>query len=468
MSKNSVLCALLLYLRPDHYNSSRPMSFKEIVKSSGKTLLTTVGVTAIGFIISVLTARILGPEGRGLLSGALLIISLSSSIATCGLAYTYIYHRGAGQQFAQKRFVFLSALFIGLLAALLALVGLMFNHNVELREHLPLIIGFALITALQNYLINLTQMQPSLSFLNVTRIAGVLLNVTALGLLYLLLRPVDFVQILIGQLVCALLLIGLCLNWARSNVFSTAAPSQQQAAAPQAKTSQMLKYAFNQHGTVLVGLALTNFDKVYLLKVATIVEFGYYSLAFTTSRLIGVLYDAMNTALYSRYAGKEEGELSRSINMAFRFTLLPMLLLAALGAVLAPWLIHLVYGPKFASVTPTFIILMFECVISGAGWTLAQRFNAAGRPGLVLVRQLISIVPVVALLPFLPSENIAVYLALLMLLGASLRMAITLVIYPYVLHEPIPRLFPSADEVRKVIAMARAQWQRRMHKGESA
>ncbi|MGC8160097.1 hypothetical protein ACP3WZ_26590, partial [Salmonella enterica] len=44
---------------------------------------------------------------------ALLIISLSSSIATCGLAYTYIYHRGAGQQFAQKRFVFLSALFIG-------------------------------------------------------------------------------------------------------------------------------------------------------------------------------------------------------------------------------------------------------------------------------------------------------------------------------------------------------------------
>ncbi|MFX7748053.1 hypothetical protein ABTK03_21980, partial [Acinetobacter baumannii] len=77
-----------------------------------------VGVTAIGFIISVLTARILGPEGRGLLSGALLIISLSSSIATCGLAYTSIYHRGAGQQFAQKRFVFLSALFIGLLAAL--------------------------------------------------------------------------------------------------------------------------------------------------------------------------------------------------------------------------------------------------------------------------------------------------------------------------------------------------------------
>ncbi|MGC8035804.1 hypothetical protein ACP3WA_27290, partial [Salmonella enterica] len=68
---------------------------------------------------------------------------------------------------------------IGLLAALLALVGLMFNHNVELREHLPLIIGFALITALQNYLINLTQMQPSLSFLNVTRIAGVLFNVTA-------------------------------------------------------------------------------------------------------------------------------------------------------------------------------------------------------------------------------------------------------------------------------------------------
>jgi O-antigen/teichoic acid export membrane protein len=442
------------------------MSFKEIVKSSGKTLLTTVGVTAFGFVISVLTARMLGPEGRGLLSGALLIVTLSSSVAACGLAYSYIYHRGAGQRFGQKRFVFLSALFIGALAAALALGGLLFNHDPQLHRHLALITVFAAITALQNYLVNLTQMQPSLSFLNVTRIAGVLFNLISLLLLFLAFRPVDFVYVLTGQLVCALALIALCLHWARGNVFRPLehAPAE---APRHASSGHLLKYAFNQHGTVLIGLALTNFDKVYLLKVGTIVEFGYYSLAFTTSRLIGVLYDAMNTALYSRYAGKDEKELSRNINIAFRLTLLPMLVLAGIGALLSPWLIQLVYGPKFASVTPTFIVLMFECVVSGAGWTLAQRFNAAGRPGLVLVRQLISVLPVVALLPLLPKENISVYLSLLMLLGATLRMGITLAIYPYVLKEPIPPLVPSREEIQKVLASLRSRWHAwRVGKGE--
>jgi O-antigen/teichoic acid export membrane protein len=446
------------------------MSFKEIVKSSGKTLLTTVGVTAIGFFISVLTARMLGPEGRGLLSGAVLIVTLSSSVAACGLAFSYIYHRGAGQQFHQKRFVFLSALFIGALAAVLALGGLLFNHDPQLRGHMALITGFALVTALQNYLVNLTQMQPSLSFLNVTRIVGVVLNLAALALLFLAFRPVEFVYVLVGQLVCALLLIALCLRWASGNVFRPVVHPQGDPQQPPraASSGHLLKYAFNQHGTVLIGLALTNFDKVYLLKVGTIVEFGYYSLAFTTSRLIGVLFEAMNTALYSRYAGRDEKELTHSINIAFRLTFIPMLTLAGIGALLSPWLIQLVYGPKFASVTPTFCILMFECVVSGAGWTLAQRFNAAGRPGLVLVRQLISVLPVVALLPFLPKENISVYLGLLMLLGAALRMAITLAIYPYVLKEPVPRLFPSRDELQKGLSMIKARLQaRRVSKGET-
>ncbi|MGJ8488640.1 hypothetical protein ACSFB5_12180, partial [Glaesserella parasuis] len=55
-------------------------------------------------------------------------------IATCGLAYTYIYHRGAGQQFAQKRFVFLSALFIGLLAALYLVFCISENSNAQVFE----------------------------------------------------------------------------------------------------------------------------------------------------------------------------------------------------------------------------------------------------------------------------------------------------------------------------------------------
>jgi hypothetical protein len=100
-----------------------------------------------------------------------------------------------------------------------------------------------------------------------------------------------------------------------------------------------------------------------------------------------------------------------------------------------------------------FAILLFECVIGGASWTLAQRFNAGGRPGLVFFRQFISVVPVFAALPFLPHEHIHIYLSGLMLLGAILRLAVTLGIYPVVLSEPMPRMWPYKTDVTSALKL---------------
>jgi O-antigen/teichoic acid export membrane protein len=198
---------------------------------------------------------------------------------------------------------------------------------------------------------------------------------------------------------------------------------------------------------------LVNFDKIALLNIGTIIEYGFYALAFTTSRLIGAVQEAVSTALYSKFAGKDIDALSHHVRVAFRLTFMPMLLLAALGAALSPWLIVWVYGVSFASTIIPFAVLLFECVISGASWTLAQRFNAGGQPGLVFVRQCISVLPVFAALPFLPEHNIHIWLSLLMLLGAILRLAVTLGIYPYVLKEPMPALFPTRTDCRKVLDM---------------
>jgi O-antigen/teichoic acid export membrane protein len=202
---------------------------------------------------------------------------------------------------------------------------------------------------------------------------------------------------------------------------------------------------------VALGLLLVNFDKIALLNIGTIVEYGFYALAFTTSRLIGAVQEAVSTALYSKFAGKDIAVLSHHVRVSFRLTFIPMLMLATLGAILSPWLIVWVYGPSFEATVIPFAVLLFECVISGASWTLSQRFNAGGQPGLVFVRQCISVLPIFAALPFLPEHNIHVWLSLLMLLGAILRLVVTLGIYPYVLKEPMPAIFPTRSDCRKVL-----------------
>jgi O-antigen/teichoic acid export membrane protein len=411
----------------------------------GKTLMTTVGITAISFISSVLTARMLGPEGRGLLSAALMIGTLAAGVAQLGLASSYVYHVGASRRFPYLKLMLCSVLLVGGVAAVLGWLGGQLRSDVQLKQALPWIIALAAFLGTQNYFLQLAQLRSDLKFYNGMRFSLVLANLLLLLPLIVMYHTVHFMQLLYCQLavVVGLTIASLC--WLlRNRVWAV----KEQTGAVSVR--QVLRYGMHQHGTVLLSLLLLNFDKIVLLNRGDIEEYGYYALAFATSRLIGAVQEAVAVALYARFAGRDLETLGDKVRTAFRLTFVPLMVLAAIGAALSPWLIVLVYGPKFAAMALPFSILLFECVCGGASWTLAQRFTAGGRPGLVLVRQLISVVPVFLALPFLPTENAYVYLALLMLLGAVLRLTVTLCMYPVTLKEKMPALLPTRADLAMV------------------
>jgi antigen flippase len=423
------------------------MAFTALLKSSGTTLMTTVAITAIGFITSVITARALGPEGRGLLSGALMIATLAANLSLVGLANSFIYHKGAGRPFNYKWFMVASLLFVAAFSVVLGYLGMQITGEKRLHDQLVLILCATSVTAAQGYFYALSQLHDGLRFFNLMRFLLVIGNLILLLVLLLVYDVIDFKYILVTQMLVSAGLTLLGILWASKNkVWDGVATDAQPAT-----WKDMLGYGISHHGTVVLGLLLVNFDKITLLHVGTIIEYGFYALAFTTSRLIGAVQEAVSTALYSRFAGKDINELSHNVRVAFRLTFAPMLAMAAIGAMLSPWLIVWVYGESFASTTIPFAVLLFECVISGASWTLAQRFNAGGRPGLVFVRQFISVLPVFMALPFLPEQNIHVYLSVLMLLGAILRLSVTLGIYPLVLKERVPDILPTAADCRAVL-----------------
>lgn len=432
--------------------ANAPMS--SITKAFGKTLMTTMGMTVVGFISSVINARILGPEGRGLLSAALLICTLAASVAQLGLGSSYVYHFGAARRFSYLRLLVFSLLGISLLAAALSTAGLQLSHAVELHQLWWLILTFAVFTATQTYIFSLTQLHSDLHFFNALRFAQVFSNLILMLPLLVWFQVVTFEMIFAAQL---LVLVGLTIAglwWARKHrVWQL----KQEVKEP-VSTWLVMRYGLNQHGVSLLSIFLLNFDKLFLLNRGTIKEYGYYVLAFTTSRLIGAVQESISVALFSRFAGRDEEQLSLAVRKAFRMTFLPLLAAAAVGAALAPWALTLVYGKAFADMTVPFAILLFECVIGGASWTLAQRFNAAGKPGLVLVRQFVSVVPVLMAIPFLPHENTYVYLAALMLCGACLRLGMTIVLSVTKLKEPMPDFLPTKEDfamARKLLSRAK-------------
>jgi len=411
----------------------------------GKTLMTTVGITAISFVSSVLTARMLGPEGRGLLSAALMIGTLAAGVAQMGLASSYVYHVGASRRFPYLKLMLCSVLLVAGVAAVVGWLGAQLRSDVQLKQALPWIITLAAFMSTQNYFQMLAQLKSDLKFFNVMRFGLVLSNLLLLLPLIVVYHTVHFMQLLYCQLAVVIGLTIAGLYWSlRNRVWVI--KEQKEAAS----TRQVLRYGMHQHGTILLSLLLLNFDKIVLLNRGDIEDYGYYALAFTTSRLIGAVQEAVAVALYARFAGRDLETLSAKVRTAFRLTFVPLMVLALMTAALSPWLIVLVYGPKFAAMALPFSILLFECVCSGASWTLAQRFTAGGRPGLVLIRQLISVVPVLLALPFLPTENVYVYLALLMLLGGVLRLTVTLCMYPLTLKEKMPDLLPKSTDLAMV------------------
>ncbi len=431
------------------------MALQGLLKASSTTIVTTALITIIGFFTSVITARILGPEGRGLLSGALLIATLAGNTALFGLANTFVYHKGADRGFNYKLFFVLSLLFIALVSGGFSYFGLQLSSEHQLHQQLFLIVAMAIVSSGYGYFNALSQLNHELHFFNLMRIGLVVGNLLLLGVLMLFFRPITFVEILITQTIVSGLLMFWGIIWAKKNAIWVANDDSEikVISTDQITWGDMLGYGVKHHGTVLLSLLLVNFDKLALLNMGTIIEYGFYALAFTTSRLIGAVQEATSTALYARFAGKDIRQLSANVNSAFRITFVPMLVLAGIGAALSPWLIPFVYGKAFTSMVIPFSILLFECVIGGASWTLAQRFNAGGRPGLVFIRQFISVIPVFIALPFLPHENIHIYLSGLMLIGAVLRLSVTLGIYPYVLKEPMPQILPNKQDFKAVLKL---------------
>jgi len=414
-----------------------------------KTLLTTVLMTMIGFVSSVATARILGPQERGLLSAALMIGTLSASIAQLGLANAYVYFYGAGRSFNYLRLLVMSLLAVACVAILFGLGGIYLSDKPRLSESWIWILLFSAGTGAQLYFLSLSQLKSGLSFYNKIRFGQVCGNALLLiPIFYIYQLHASFEPVLWAQVSVAFALAGAGMMWARRHHVWDAINGHSPAT-----IGGFLRYGLHQHGSNILSLILLNFDKIILINRGSMEEYGYYAMAFTTSRLIGALQDSLSVALFARFAGKDIEELSIKVKSAFRMTFVPMLMLAGLGAALSPWLVVWVYGNKFAPMVLPFAILLFECVISGANGTLAQRFTAAGLPGLLLIRQFMSLIPVLIAMPFLPAENIYISLALLMLLASSMRLVVTLIMFPLSLKESMPKLLPTKQDINTILKL---------------
>lgn len=387
------------------------------------SLGTSVGMAGLGFVTNVVLARVLAPDARGALAAVLLAAALIAGAAQLGLGPAFVY---TVRSTAVPRPGRLAGLGAGVIAGLAALLGWGW-HEVQFAGQavappLALLVGCCTAQALHLYVSSLSQAQDGLHLFNRLRmVPTTLVFMGAVGTALAGVLQPDAATLLytVGFSAAALLYL-----------FSPA-PIPAAADKPEATFHwpHHLRYSLQYHTTVLLGMLSTNIDKLYLSFSAPAASLGVYTVAYATSRLINVVQEAASNALFSRYAGRhssDSGEMSDGVARVFRMTFYPMLLACGLIALVAYPLFGRVFGPAYQAGWLPFAVLLFECVIGGASWLLAQRFAAAGLTATVAARQVISLIPVVLALPLLRAEHLAVDMALAMLLSSTVRLLVTL------------------------------------------
>jgi enterobacterial common antigen flippase len=173
-------------------------------------------------------------------------------------------------------------------------------------------------------------------------------------------------------------------------------------------TRQGASYGFRAFGSTLGQLANSRLDLLVLPAILLAADIGLYVVAVSAASMIVGLFGSLSLVVFpaaARAGGAHAVALTRR---AIRLVLLASALVAITIGVVAPWLVELLYGSEFSgAVTPLRLLLPGTCCWAAAA-IVSSGLKAIGRPGSASAAQFVGVgVTVVGLAVLLGPFGIA-------------------------------------------------------------
>lgn len=412
-----------------------------------QTMFFNVFILAVTVLTTVITARMLGVEGRGVLAAALFWPGFLSSLINLGLPNSLIYHTKKGGKDNIQTYL-LYSVFIQFPASVVVggiawwqLPAWMAKYPpviIELSQSLIVFHIFLLLAT--NLLLAVFQSLDKFKIYNLIRFSVPTFNIIGLVLLWQLGKLTVYSAILNNFLVSFLVTV-----WAIYLMIREIKDKWKW------EWKNSLLVPFTRYGLrvfilELLGVLSGQLDKIIIITLLTPREFGLYSVAFTLSRVFNVLQTAVSNVIFPKVTGLDQSDIVTKVSRGFRISMIIMGMIIIPFILLGPFLIQLFLGKNFISSSFIFYLLSWECVIGGGSWILAQAFNALGRPGLIVIRQAIALIVTVGLFFILAPIWGLIGISIALLTGAMIRLAITLVSFPIVLKIPLKQVIYNKDD----------------------
>jgi O-antigen/teichoic acid export membrane protein len=356
---------------------AEPRKRRHFVLDSLQVLSGQGAMMALGLVNGIITARWLGPTGRGQFQLLTLLPIMLSNFVKLGIPQASVYYmRRKG---ASASDVASNSIWIGLVMGCAAVAVGWWGREWLLTRFLKatppelLLPSLALIpfVLLQFYLLGVAQAQERFREYNIRQVVPNLLSLVGLAVTLILLHMglvgAVLVQVTIQVFMTVWMIVRvhreapLHLRWNRE------------------LARGMLGFGGKSYVQTLAAtlhLRIDQFICAYFLAPADV---GLYAIAVNFATLLMKIPEATGTVMFPRLAGSEDRQAHAATTRVCRSTLFILLLGVLAFAVAGPILIPLVYGAAFQGAVRPLLILLPSILLMALYQLLTRNFTSRGK-----------------------------------------------------------------------------------------
>jgi antigen flippase len=418
-----------------------------MVRSVGTQVL----IVLMNIVTGIITARLLGAEGRGVYVAITLWPPLLAMLATAGLNSAVIFRLRRNPASADA--VAGAALLMALGGSLVLIVIGAALLPLFLRGYPPATVLFAQL-CLAAVTVNATQIVIKQSFAgagqywycNLTHLLPQLFHLLAL------LAMIMVVTVTARGAALALFVSGAVAVLAVLPKFwRTLRP---RFAAIREEFRELRSYSFRAAPSGLVTAFILHSDRLVLIPLLPARELGFYAVAFSFSRVVQFVQPALQSILLSHMSAQGEGA-PRVHDVACRILLASLTAACVLLWLAGEWLLGFAYGAEFAAANSLFRLLVIEASLGVLAQVSVQLYLARDRPGVVSTIQTLTLGISLALLLTLVPRFGAIGAAAALLTAGATRWLMLIGGVRGILELPLPRLYLNGEDWRYLRARLR-------------
>jgi len=208
-------------------------------------------------------------------------------------------------------------------------------------------------------------------------------------------------------------------------------------------TRAFVRYGLRAAPIDVVTVLSGTIDRVVLVGLVSASDFGIYAVALSFARILYVVQTAVSSVMLTDLAARPSEDVQPLVHQTFRLLLWGLVGVCALCFMVDRQLLGLVYGPDFVAATSVFRVLLVEGAITCLAQLLIQAYLSAAKPGIPAFWQVVTFglaaLGMLALTPYFGVMGAAASLAF----ASSVRLIVLLAGLPRIglaLPNPWPRI----------------------------